>query len=99
MPKARLIEKLEQLESDIMSTMLAGLKEWRPDLIYPQSHSDMQACIRPLLQLYNIERRDLSQPLKYKCCSCEGLGKYIWVVDGVRNESVCKECQGKGYIV
>ena len=59
MPKPRLAEPFRSLERDIIETMAAGLKVWRPDLAYPQSHSDMQACVRGLLQMFTVERARL----------------------------------------
>jgi hypothetical protein len=35
----------------VIAAMLAGLRSWRPDLDYPQSFSDMQACVRGLFGL------------------------------------------------
>lgn len=63
MPKPRLSPELEQLERDMIETFLAGLKQWRSDLNYPESHSDMQAGIRGLLQMYDIKRAPLPKEL------------------------------------
>lgn len=60
MPKARLQAPYDQLETDLIETMLAGHKQWRPDLAYPQSHSDMQGCVRGLLRMYEVKRRPLA---------------------------------------
>lgn len=46
MPKPQLAPDLDILERQLIETLLAGLKEWRSDLKYPESHSDMQACVR-----------------------------------------------------
>jgi hypothetical protein len=43
----------------MVETMIAGLHEWRRDLKYPESHSDMQACVRGLLRMFEIKRRPL----------------------------------------
>lgn len=64
MPKPRLKEPYNTLEGEMLNTMRAGLREWRPDLDYPQSTSDMQGCIRGLFQMFDIKRRAL--PLNIK---------------------------------
>lgn len=99
MPKMPLRENDAQLESEIIQTLLAGLKDYRPDLHYPESHSDMQACVRGLLCMYEIKRRPLAVSLKYKCPNCEGLGHLVTKADkGSRELKTCDECNGKGYI-
>ncbi len=60
MPKPRLKPKYQQLETEILDTMEKGLKEWRPDLHYPESRSDMQGCIRPVLRMFEIKRRPIA---------------------------------------
>ena len=65
MPKPTLKEPLAQQENDMINTMIAGLHEWRPDLDYPESYSDCQACIRGLLRMYRIERRPIAIELEY----------------------------------
>jgi hypothetical protein len=52
--------EFDQLEKDIIETFLAGHKEYRPDLPYPQSHSDMQGGIRALLVMFEIKRRPIA---------------------------------------
>lgn len=64
MPKPDLKPKYNQLQFDIIKTMLAGLNEWRSDLQFPESGSDMQACVHALLREYKIERRPIG--LEYK---------------------------------
>lgn len=64
MPKQRL--KDHQLENDIIETLIAGHKEWRPDLEYPESYSDMQGAVRGLLQMYEVKRRPLPAKLEYE---------------------------------
>lgn len=59
MPKPFLQEPYAQLERDIIETMIAGLHQWRSDLSYPESHSDMQAAVRGLLQMFDVKRRPL----------------------------------------
>lgn len=63
MPKQRL--KDWQLENDIIETLIAGHKEWRPDLSYPESHSDMQGAVRGLLRMFEVKRRPLPKELEY----------------------------------
>ena len=65
MPKPTLKEPVQSLTHDMIETMLAGLHEWRPDLAYPESHSDMQGCVRALLRMYKIERRPIAIELEY----------------------------------
>lgn len=60
MPKPKLKEPYRSLEFDIMDTMKAGLRQWRPDLDNPESASDWQACIRGLLTMYEVRRRPLA---------------------------------------
>jgi hypothetical protein len=57
MPKPFLKEPFASMERDIIDVLLAGLKQWRPDLDYPQSHSDMQGCIRNMLVMFEVKRR------------------------------------------
>ncbi len=98
MPKPFLIHEQSRLESDLIDTALAGLKQWRPDLSYPESHSDMQACIRGIIQMFEIKRRPLPEPLRMKCHVCEGLGEFIAIADGTRHRTTCSECTGRGYV-
>ena len=67
MAKPPLSEPNSHLECDIIETLLAGLKQWRPDLNYPESHSDMQGCVRALLTMYEVKRRPLPEPLASPC--------------------------------
>lgn len=57
MPKPTLREPYAVLERDLIDTMIAGLKEWRPDLDYPESHSDMAGCVRAVLRKYEVRLR------------------------------------------
>ena len=57
MPKPSLREPFATLESDLIITMIGGLKEWRSDLDYPESHSDMDGCIRAVLRKYEVKLR------------------------------------------
>jgi len=54
------------LEQQILETMLAGLENHRPDLNYPESHSDLMSMIRALMTMFEIKRRPLAKQLKYK---------------------------------
>src|SRR2546423_13851520 len=90
MPKPSLYPEDSRLEHDLIETMLAGLKVWRPDLKYPESHSDMQALARAALSVFKIERRPLPAPLRLRCDSCEGLGKFITrMLSGAHHEERC----------
>lgn len=66
MAKRRLKGELAQLESDIIETMIAGHHEWRRDLPYPESHSDMQGAVRGLLRMFDVKRRALPADLEYE---------------------------------
>jgi hypothetical protein len=50
-------EPFRTLESDMIETFLAGHKEYRPDLPYPESYSDMCGGIRALLRRFDIKPR------------------------------------------
>ena len=63
MPKPSMTPEAEALERDMIATLLAGLKEWRSDLSFPESYSDMQACVRGLMRMYKIERLPLPATL------------------------------------
>lgn len=96
MPKPPLTPDEAKLEKDIMETMQAGLKRWRPDLHYPESASDMQACVRALMVMFEIRRRPLPVSLQVPCHICEGLGYYISMCEpGKRTQTTCNHCNGK----
>ena len=57
MPKPSLREPYFTLEGDLIDTMIGGLHEWRSDLGYPESHSDMAGCIRAVLRKYDVKLR------------------------------------------
>lgn len=100
MPKAPLIAEQSLLEQQIIETLIAGLKVWRSDLSYPESYSDMQACVRGLLIAFKVERNPLPVPLKYKCDDCEGLGHLTTSIEnGCKHQLTCKVCKGRGYIL
>lgn len=97
MPKPRMTPELEVLEREIVSTLMAGHKQFRPDLHYPESHSDMQAAVRNLLRMFNVERRDTPRYLEMPCPGCEGLGKLILETNksgSFQRSTICSSCQG-----
>jgi hypothetical protein len=63
MPKAPLKPEFASLERQVIETMIAGHHIWRPDLNYPESHSDMQGCARGLLMMFEVKRRPLALAL------------------------------------
>jgi len=96
MPKPRLIPEQDILEREIISTLNAGLKEWRPDLSYPESYSDMQACVRNMLRMFDVSRRSTPRYLDSPCSGCEGLGKLITECStGYKKSVTCPICDGK----
>jgi hypothetical protein len=99
MPKPNLFKEDAILESQIIDTLEAGLKRWRPDLSYPESYSDMQACVRGLLMVFDVKRLPLPKPLRIECHVCDGLGYMITKAENSYRESTsCKECKGRGHI-
>jgi hypothetical protein len=65
MAKSSLVPPWDQLEADIIETLIAGHHMWRPDLNYPESYSDMQGAVRGLLKMYEVKRRPLAVKLEY----------------------------------
>ena len=59
MPKPSLTPELELLESEIIETLVAGHHQYRSDLAYPESYSDMQGAVRGLLQMFEVKHRAL----------------------------------------
>ncbi len=51
--------KHELMASDIIKTLLAGHHVARPDLLYPESCSDMTWAVIGLLQKYDVKLRPL----------------------------------------
>lgn len=98
MPKPFLIEEDSILERNIIETLIAGLHEWRNDLSYPESYSDMQACVRGLMKMYEIIRRPIAVPLRIKCHFCNGIGDFIKFEGSMKLSETCKECKGYGYL-
>lgn len=82
MPKPMLKHEYAQLERDVIETLLAGHHEWRPDLPYPESHSDMSGAVRALLRMYEVKRRPVAldrgeivhpkERCNGPCCAVEG---------------------------
>lgn len=93
MAKSSLRHDLARLESDIIETLIAGHHEWRPDLPYPESHSDMQGAVRALLKMFKVERRPVAVELEYHDRASEMLAshfRHIWqsqVAEGKTKES------------
>lgn len=81
MSKAQLAEPFSTMESEIIDTLLAGHKEWRSDLAYPESHSDMQGAVRGLLRMFEVKRRTLPFELPIHCDKCHGARKLIYRPD------------------
>lgn len=99
MPKPFLKQEDAILEHQVIETLQAGLKVWRSDLDYPESYSDMQACVRGLLQMFEVKRRPLMVPLRVECHVCRGLGELVNKVEGnVRYLSECSKCDRRGYL-
>lgn len=64
MAKSSLKPEFDHLEAEILKTLLAGHHLARPDLSYPESHSDMQSGIRALLKRFEVTPRAV--PLDWK---------------------------------
>lgn len=63
MPKPPLRSDFQLLETEIVETLIASHKQWRPDLPYPQSHSDMQGAVRGLLRMFDVKRLPIAREL------------------------------------
>lgn len=100
MPKRKLIKEQALLESRMIQTMIAGLKKYRPDLGYPESVSDMQACVRGLMEMFDIKDSPLPNGLKYSCGTCK---EAKTIPASFHNDNSpshlvsCPNCKGKGY--
>ncbi len=97
MPKPRLIPEQEILQREVIACLIAGLKQYRPDLHYPESHSDMSACVMNLMEMFDISRRSEPKPLEMNCHGCDGLGILITVCSdngGYRESKTCPVCKG-----
>lgn len=60
MAKPEMKPEFSKLDGELIETFLAGCKEWRPDLNYPESHSDMQAGTMALMRMFEIKRRPIA---------------------------------------
>jgi hypothetical protein len=60
--RRQLSEPLETLEKQVIETLLAGY----PYCEYPESHSDLQGCVRNLLRMFEVKRRPLAIELEYR---------------------------------
>jgi len=95
MAKSSLIEPFSTLEKEIIDTLIAGHHEWRPDLPYPQSHSDMQGAVRGLLRMFEVKRLPLPRKLPYPCNECDGTG---YSERKPQFRKTCDKCNGTGRI-
>lgn len=59
MPKPSLKPEFATLEVEMIKTFLAGHHRYRPDLSYPESHSDMEGGMRALLKRFDITPRPI----------------------------------------
>lgn len=59
MAKPFLREPYQSLYFALVETMTAGLKEWRSDLEYPESHSDWRSCIDAVMRKYDVKLRPI----------------------------------------
>ncbi len=95
MPKPPLVPEEAVLENQMIETLRAGLHNWRPDLNYPESYSDMQACVRGLMSMFEVKRRPLAVLLKSPCPDCDGSGDSVRL-PGERH--TCPNCHGRKYV-
>jgi hypothetical protein len=58
MPKPALTAHFDDLEQRLLAALRTGLREWRPDLDYPESTSDMQGAIRGVLKTFYVVPRE-----------------------------------------
>lgn len=99
MPKPHLAEPMATLESQIIATLLEGLHQWRPDLSYPESHSDMSGCVRNLLRMFKVERALSPIPLRYPCGDCHATGcSELKASRGVSESTTCETCGGRRWV-
>lgn len=57
MAKPSLKSPLAALEAEMIKTFIAGHHLYRPDLPYPESHSDLQGGMRALIKRFDITPR------------------------------------------
>src|SRR4051812_48801149 len=105
MPKPPLVDEDEKLCSEIIETFLEGLKQWRPDLSYPESHSDMKGGVMALLRMFEIKRRPIAKPNRIECHVCKGQKRFTTLKecspDGSYTnvgEKDCPVCKRVGYL-
>jgi len=58
MPKPHLKPGFSNTEALLIATFLDGMHKWRPDLHYPESHSDMQGGMRAILRMFRVTIRE-----------------------------------------
>ncbi len=54
-PKPQLSDS--RFAPELLEAMVHGLHDWRPDLDFPESHSDMEACALQILARFSIVPR------------------------------------------
>lgn len=90
MPKPPLRDPYRMLAHEIIETMIAGHKRYRPDLAYPESHSDMQGAVEGLLMMFDVKRRPIAIPLQDpRVAQCEECG------GDIQRPGRCDNCGGK----
>jgi hypothetical protein len=92
MPKPSLIPEQAILETELIETMRAGLHNWRADLDYPQSDSDMQGCVRAVMVMFDVRRRPLPGQLFSTCSNCGGIG-HVPIDGDPSTRRTCTECE------
>lgn len=83
MPPHTLIPEQEFLCRELIETFLAGLHKSRPDLDYPESHSDMTWAMQAVMSMFEIKRRPLMEKPQYTCCG-ERAEKDVTLTQGHR---------------
>lgn len=64
MSKPALKPEYRLLESELIQTAQSGLHGYRPDLDYPESYSDMQACIRAIMKRFEVIFRGYDEAIE-----------------------------------
>ncbi len=54
------------LASAIIETLMEGHRQRRPDLAYPESHSDMTWAVYALLEMFEVKRRPVARRLLFE---------------------------------
>jgi hypothetical protein len=89
-PKPPLRRPYDTLAGDIIETLIAGHKRYRPDLPYPESHSDMQGAVEALLMMFEVKRRPVAIPLAdLRVAQCTECGA------DVQRPGKCDVCRSK----